>query len=111
MRGAGRMKRNGYEIEWGVGRHGPGNNIFTYFVEPNGFVTEYTTGMEQVENDNYTYHGPDYWATAFERPCRWGMATSMTDEMRKAMKGEIVAERNARCEEIIAQGLAKGLGR
>ena len=23
MRGAGRCKQNGYQIEWGVGRHGP----------------------------------------------------------------------------------------
>ncbi len=28
MRGMGRMKDNGYPIEWGPGRHGPGNNVF-----------------------------------------------------------------------------------
>ena len=33
---------------WGVGRHGPGNNVFTDSVEPNGFVTEYTTEVDQV---------------------------------------------------------------
>src|SRR5262249_61673982 len=49
MRGAGRMKQSGFNVEWGVGRHGPGNNVFTYFVEPNGFVTEYTTDVEQVD--------------------------------------------------------------
>ena len=107
MRGAGRMKKNGYDVGWGVGRHGPGDNVFSYFVEPNGFVTEYTTGMEQVRNDNYEWHGPDYWATAFQRPCRWGMATSMTDDMRKAMKGVTVEERNQRCEEVIAKGLGR----
>ena len=107
MRGAGRMKKNGYDIGWGVGRHGPGDNVFSYFVEPNGFVTEYTPGMEQVQNDQYQWHGPDYWATAFQRPCRWGMAMSMSDEIRKAMKGGIVAERNLRCEEVIAKGLGR----
>src|SRR5436305_1619266 len=30
MRGAGRLKQHGYNIEWGVGRHGPGNNVFSY---------------------------------------------------------------------------------
>ena len=49
MRGAGRMKQNGFNIEWGVGRHGPGDNVFSYFVEPNGFVVEYTTEVEQVD--------------------------------------------------------------
>ena len=111
MRGAGRMKKNGFDIGWGVGRHGPGDNVFSYFVEPNGFVTEYTTGMEQVQNDQYEWHGPEYWATAFQRPCRWGMAMTQSDEMRKAMKGLTVEERNRRCEDVIAQGLAKGLGR
>ena len=53
MRGAGRMKQAGYNIEWGLGRHGPGNNVFTYFVEPNGFVTEYTTDVEQVDEATY----------------------------------------------------------
>ena len=55
MRGAGRVRKSGYEIMWGVGRHGPGSNVFSYFVEPNGFVTEYTTEVEQV-GDNYVGH-------------------------------------------------------
>ena len=42
MRGAGRMKKHGFNVEWGIGRHGPGDNVFGYFVEPNGFVVEYT---------------------------------------------------------------------
>ena len=46
MRGAGRVKRSGFDIEWGVGRHGPGSNVFSYFIEPNGFVAEYTTELD-----------------------------------------------------------------
>jgi len=34
MRGMGRMKANGYPIEWGPGRHGPGNNVFAYSAAP-----------------------------------------------------------------------------
>ncbi len=109
LKGAGRMRQSGYDIGWGIGRHGPGDNVFSYFVEPNGFVTEYTTGMEQVKNDQYEWHGPDYWATAFLRPCRWGLSGMPSDEMRKAMKGLVVEERNQRCEEVIAKGLAHGL--
>ncbi len=109
MQGAGRMKQSGFDIGWGVGRHGPGDNVFSYFIEPNGFVTEYTTGMEQVKDDNYEWHGPDYWATAFQRPCRWGMAMTMADGFRDAMKGKLVEEKNQRCEDVIAKGLAQGL--
>ena len=109
MIGAGRMKKSGYDIGWGIGRHGPGDNVFSYFVEPNGFVTEYTTGMEQVVNDDYEWHGPEYWATAFPRPCRWNMATTMAPGFRDAMHGKTVEERNQRCEEVIAKGLAQGL--
>jgi catechol 2,3-dioxygenase len=29
MRGAGRMKVSGFNVEWGLGRHGPGDNVFT----------------------------------------------------------------------------------
>ena len=50
MRGTGRLKQNGFDIEWGVGRHGPGNNVFSYFIEPNGFVAEYTTELDQLDD-------------------------------------------------------------
>ena len=36
MRGAGRMRDDGRAIEWGPGRHGPGNNVFCYFLGPRG---------------------------------------------------------------------------
>ena len=57
MRGAGRMKNHGFKVEWGVGRHGPGDNVFAYFVEPNGFVVEYTTEVQQVDEATYKAHG------------------------------------------------------
>ena len=67
MSGAGRVRKSGYEIMWGVGRHGPGSNVFSYFVEPNGFVTEYTTEVEQV-GDNYVGHDADWWKAAESVP-------------------------------------------
>ena len=42
MRGAGRVKDAGHPIEWGVGRHGPGNNVFAYFAGPEEFPIEIT---------------------------------------------------------------------
>lgn len=43
MRGVGRLKDAGLEPVWGPGRHGPGNNVFAYYVAPFGAVIEYTS--------------------------------------------------------------------
>ena len=61
MRGAGRMKKHGFNVEWGIGRHGPGDNVFGYFVEPNGFVVEYTAEVQQVDEATYKAHDAEYW--------------------------------------------------
>lgn len=87
MLASGRMKRNGFDIEWGVGRHGPGNNIFTYFIEPNGFVTEYTTGMDQIENETYVPGTAEYWSDYPLRPCRWGVAMTPSERVKRGFAG------------------------
>ena len=96
MRGAGRLKKAGYQVEWGVGRHGPGDNVFCYFVDPNGFAVEYTTGMQQIALDDDTYqpHDAAYWREFQPRPCRWGMAMSPSELMIRAMSGDLVAGRS-----------------
>ena len=104
MRGAGRVRKSGYEIMWGVGRHGPGSNVFSYFVEPNGFVTEYTTEVEQV-GDNYVGHDSDWWKAQNVFPCRWNMAGAPSPFARKAMRGELVEEENQRCEAGDGEGV------
>ena len=110
MRGAGRMKQYGFNIEWGVGRHGPGDNVFSYFVEPNGFVTEYTTEIQQIDEADYEPHDAEYWANFPMRPCRWGMATSPSNRVRAAMGGDTsLADPQAgkRCEDIMAKTLGR----
>ena len=106
MSGAGRVRKNGYEILWGVGRHGPGSNVFSYFVEPNGFVTEYTTEVEQV-GDNYVGHDAKWWTEQNVFPCRWNMAGVPSTFARKAMSGELYEEENRRCEQVMAQALGR----
>jgi catechol 2,3-dioxygenase len=61
MRGLGRLKRKGVPVEWGVGRHGPGNNIFAYFLDPNELAVEYTTDIQQVDDATYKPRGPKEW--------------------------------------------------
>ncbi len=111
MRGAGRMKQNGFNIEWGLGRHGPGDNVFSYFVEPNGFVAEYTTEIQQINEAEYVPGTPEYWEKFPMRPCRWGMAMHPSNRIRAAMAGELVdldeAEQNVRCEQVMAKTLGR----
>jgi catechol 2,3-dioxygenase len=106
MRGAGRLRKSGHEILWGVGRHGPGSNVFSYFVEPNGFVTEYTTEVQQVD-DSYVGHDAQWWKDLGVFPCRWNMAGVPSEFARKAMSGELVDEENERCEQVMARALGR----
>ena len=72
MRGAGRMCDAGYPIEWGVGRHSAGNNVFAYFAGPEEFPLEYTAEVTQVD-ENYVPHGPEFWRFPPGRMDQWGV--------------------------------------
>lgn len=85
MRGGGRMCDAGYPIEWGVGRHGPGNNAFAYFIGPSGFVIEYTAEVEQVD-DSYVARGPDDWKWPPGRVDQWGISGPPSDRIKAAQK-------------------------
>jgi len=67
------MVERGEEIGWGVGRHGPCDNVFCYFVGPGGFVVEYTTEVEQVD-ESYVVKGPEEWNFRPGRRDQWGLA-------------------------------------
>lgn len=85
MRGAGRMRDAGYPIEWGVGRHGPGNNAFAYFIGPAGFVIEYTAEVQQVD-DSYVAGGPDDWKWPAGRFDQWGVSAPPSDRIKQAQR-------------------------
>ena len=85
MGASGRMKMNGYPIEWGVGRHsGPGNNVYSFFVDPNGIATEYTTDMEQVDDATYPHRTAEDWRNMPIQPCTWGMGIERTEKLLRA---------------------------
>jgi catechol 2,3-dioxygenase-like lactoylglutathione lyase family enzyme len=72
MRGMGRMKDNGYPIEWGPGRHGPGDNVFAYFCGPDEVPLEYAAEILQVD-DSYQPRPSSYWKFAPGRSDQWGI--------------------------------------
>ncbi len=85
MRGIGRMKQMGHVPSWGPGRHGPGNNPFAYFVSPSGFVIEFTTELQQI--DEATHQVQEWpWGDP-EKQDRWMTAGPPTPAMRAVMLG------------------------
>jgi catechol 2,3-dioxygenase-like lactoylglutathione lyase family enzyme len=85
MRGGGRMKDAGFPIQWGPGRHGPGNNLFNYFIDPFGIVIEYTAEVEQID-ESYESHGPDYWKWPPGRVDQWGISAAPGPTLKEAQK-------------------------
>lgn len=90
MRGGGRLRDAGFPIEWGVGRHGPGNNVFCYFIAPGEVVVEYTSEVEKV-GDDYVTNGPDYWKWPPGRIDHWGVSAPPTDRLKKAQDSVVFA--------------------
>jgi catechol 2,3-dioxygenase len=82
MRGAGRMRDAGYPIEWGVGRHGAGNNVFAYFAGPEEFPIEYTADVMQID-ETYQFHGPEYWKWPPGRLDQWGVTPPHTQRWKR----------------------------
>ena len=62
----------GRNLLWGVGRHGPGNNLFSYYLDPDGCVVEVSFGLERIDNDDL--HEPGNWPfdTSSNVLDRWG---------------------------------------
>lgn len=47
------MGERGLVREWGPGRHTAGNNLFSYYHDPEGNTVEWTAEVEQITDPNY----------------------------------------------------------
>jgi len=83
MRGIGRLRENGFAVEWGVGRHGPGNNVFAYFLGPDGEIIEYTSEVMQVD-DNYRVGKPSDWGFPPGRFDQWSVTAGPSAAYKEA---------------------------
>jgi catechol 2,3-dioxygenase len=90
MRGGGRMKDAGFDIQWGPGRHGPGNNLFNYFIDPFGVVIEYTAEVQQVD-DSYVARGPSDWKWPPGRVDQWGISAPPGPVLKEAQRRVLFA--------------------
>jgi len=85
MRSIGRMKEKGIVPTWGPGRHGPGNNPFAYYVSPSGFVIEFTSELQQI--DEATHEAQVWPRDVPEAMDRWMTAGPPTAAQRAVMQG------------------------
>jgi len=83
MRGIGRLRDHGAAPSWGPGRHGPGANVFAYYIAPFGPVIEFSTAVEKVPDD-YRVGAPDDWTWPENRIDQWGLSDKDFDGLRKA---------------------------
>ena len=73
MRGIGRLRDHGLAPAWGPGRHGPGANVFAYFIAPFGAVVEFSTAVETI-GDDYPVGRPEDWTWPPGRIDQWGLS-------------------------------------
>ncbi|MBN9759506.1 extradiol dioxygenase, type I [Pseudonocardia sp. Ae406_Ps2] len=84
MRGVGRLRHHELLPLWGPGRHGPGNNTFSYFADPAGLVCEYTSEVDQVVEDAWLCR---VWRRTPELSDLWGTAGPPSVDVRTRMAG------------------------
>ncbi len=92
MRGGGRLRDAGFPIEWGPGRHGPGNNAFNYFVGPHDIVIEYTAEVQRID-DSYQAGSPADWKWPPGRVDQWGISAPPSERLKHAQRAVMFASR------------------
>lgn len=83
MKASGRMMDENHSMGWGPGRHGPGDNVFAYFLDPFGIVVEHTAEMLQID-ETYRVGGPEDWIWPPGRIDQWGIAPPKTEACKAA---------------------------
>jgi catechol 2,3-dioxygenase-like lactoylglutathione lyase family enzyme len=85
MRGIGRLRDHGAAPVWGPGRHGPGNNVFAYFIAPFGGIVEFSTASDEVADDHRA-GAPEDWTWPPNRIDQWGVSTRANEVIAEAEK-------------------------
>jgi catechol 2,3-dioxygenase-like lactoylglutathione lyase family enzyme len=85
MRGVGRLRDANMKPAWGPGRHGPGHNVFAYFIAPFGAVIEFSTATEII-SDDYRVGKPEDWTWPPRRSDHWGLSDKDIPALAEAEK-------------------------
>ena len=69
------LSQHDLDLIWGPGRHGPGHNIFTYHLNPDGFAIEMFTELDIMSVEESGYFDPRPWhKDKPQRPKVWDPA-------------------------------------
>lgn len=83
------------DLIWGPGRHGPGHNIYTYHLNPDGFTIEMFTELDIMSCEENGYFDPRPWhkdrpqrpkvwdPTAIQSRNFWGLSKPETKDIGK----------------------------
>ena len=71
---------NGGVVSWGLGRHGPGHNLFCYIGDNSGNIVELFAELDQIW-DEETYQ-PLNWKNELRTLCVWGGVAPYPQYMR-----------------------------
>jgi catechol 2,3-dioxygenase-like lactoylglutathione lyase family enzyme len=85
FRAQGRVRKFGSDLMWGTGRHGPGSQVFNYYIEPSGYVVELIADGVEIEDD--AAWEPQVWERKPEFMDLWGTSGPPGPEIRAAMAG------------------------
>jgi catechol 2,3-dioxygenase-like lactoylglutathione lyase family enzyme len=85
FRAQGRVRAAGTPLSWGTGRHGPGHQVFNYFIEPSGYVVELIADGDLIDDES-TWQ-PQVWVRAPQFMDLWGTSGPPNAEIRAAMTG------------------------
>ena len=83
MRGVGRLRDHAMTPAWGPGRHGPGANVFAYFIAPFDAVVEFSTAVDKVGPD-YRVGAPEDWTWPEGRIDQWGLSDKDVQALGRA---------------------------
>jgi catechol 2,3-dioxygenase-like lactoylglutathione lyase family enzyme len=83
MRGIGRLRDHRMAPAWGPGRHGPGANVYAYFIAPFGPVIEFSTAVDKVPDDHRVGR-PEDWTWPPNRIDQWGISDKDVAGLRVA---------------------------
>jgi catechol 2,3-dioxygenase-like lactoylglutathione lyase family enzyme len=85
FRAQGRVRAFGTPLMWGTGRHGPGAQVFNYYIEPSGYAVELIADGIEIGADEAWE--PQVWERKPEAMDLWGTAGFPCPEIRTAMAG------------------------
>lgn len=68
-------------LNWGPGRHGPGHNIFTYHVDPDGNTVEVFTEIDRILDERDPHWEPRPWHEEFPMgPKNWPLESPTANQ-------------------------------